>query len=567
MSLLGRGYELLAGLYPWSVTVGEDLETAVVFVDWPVDSQTVVRAGFGGAVAIVLLTLPLVALVSPRFRLALGLAGVSGALLVTHSLHALPRLAETARRTAALGAAPDLVVRLVLRMRLEPTPERAAMFGARTGEGVLAAQFATHVHRARGQGRSGLRTFGRAWADLFPALERSLGLIVAAGATPARDRERLLDRAMSVVLDGTRDQMQDFATGIRGPVTALYAFGVLLPTALVALLPAAGAAGVGVTTGVVVLVYGVVLPGVVLTASTWILARRPVAFPPPHVTAAHPDVRDRRRWVVVCGGLVALASWLVAGVVLPAWGPPVMALGLGGGVACWLQYRPILGVYRRIWDLESGLSDALELVGRRVAHGKSLEEAVAQAGSELDGEMGDVLEAAGRQQQCLQVDVETALLGEHGVLTSYPSPRVTECASLLSLAAKEGRPVGGALLSVAAHLEDLQDVEREARHELAHVCQTLQHTGAVFAPLIAGATVALSGGIGDGLLPNSEFAMPWLGAAVGWYVLVLGVILPTLATGLTRGLDRSLVGHRIGKTLVLATLTYLGSYLLVGQVA
>jgi hypothetical protein len=135
---------------------------------------------------------------------------------------------------------------------------------------------------------------------------------------------------------------------------------------------------------------------------------------------------------------------------------------------------------------------------------------------------------------------------------------------LLSLAAKEGRPAGSGLLSLAEHVADLQTIEREARHSLAHVCRTLQTTGMLFAPLIAGATVSLAEGIGGGAFrAGGGQSLTWLGGPVGIYVLVLAVFLTGLSVGLTRGFDRALVGYRAGQALLCATLTYLGSYVLV----
>jgi hypothetical protein len=225
----------------------------------------------------------------------------------------------------------------------------------------------------------------------------------------------------------------------------------------------------------------------------------------------------------------------------------------------------VIAVYERVQRVEDGLPDALELVGRRVANGRAVESALLQVADDLDGPMGEILQAGARQQCQLQVGVREAFLGEYGALDSIPSPRVRGSFALLELAAHEGRPAGTALVALAEHVEDLQEIERKARHSLANVCRTLRSTGMVFGPLVAGSTVALAAGIsGEQGLPGGEQSLAWLGAPVGVYVLVLAVLLTALSTGLTRGFDRSLVGYRVGRALVAATVTYLCSYLLVG---
>ena len=165
-----------------------------------------------------------------------------------------------------------------MRASISSTPERAAAFAATSGEGLLAASLERHVRQAEHTGRSGLEQFGEAWAELFPPLRRALALVTAAGQAPADHRDRVLDRALGTVLEGVRRRTREFATEVRGPATALYAFGVLLPTALVAMLPAGAAAGVVVTPVTVVFAYNLLLPVVLVAGGTWLLSRRPVAF-------------------------------------------------------------------------------------------------------------------------------------------------------------------------------------------------------------------------------------------------------------------------------------------------
>ena len=563
---LVQGLESLAALYPKDVDPGEELRLAIDFLDWPVTAADVVRAGYVlGAITGTLCAATTV-VVPSKFRLVVLLAGVSLGLLTTHTVHTAPKLWATERRTRALGATPDLVARTVLSMRLSPTPERAAAFTARTGEGRLAASLEKHVRQTKHTARSGLAAFGDAWADLFPSLRRSVALVTAAGNAPEHDRGRLLDRALTVVMDGTRDQMQSFGAQVRTPATALYAFGVLLPTALVALLPAAGAAGVVVTPLSVVVLYNVVLPGILAGAGIWLLARRPVAFPPPAVTTEQSAVTDRRRPALAVGAVGAVAGWLMGTSVLPSWGPPTLAVALGVGPWLWLRYRPIVSVYGRIRDVEESLPDALSLVGRRVANGRAVETAIEGAADELDGEAGEMLADGATRQRQLQIGVHEAFLGRYGALEALPSPRVRGSIALLALAAREGRPAGSALLSLAEHVEDLQRIEQEARHSLAHVCRTLQSTGMLFAPMVAGSTVALAEGIGgQALLGEGGQSLLWLGGPIGVYVLFLAGFLTALSTGLTRGLDRSLVGYRAGRALVCASIIYTLSYLLVGN--
>jgi Flp pilus assembly protein TadB len=568
-------------LGPASATAGPDLRRALGFLRADVAADRIVKAGYGAgllvgvAVALVgLLFVPLMA-VPP-------LAAVGG-LLAVHAVHGVPRLLATLRRSRALGAAPGLVARIVLRMRVDPTVERAASFAARTGEGPLAASLAAHVRRSRGTPRSGLDAFAAEWRAWFPALERATGLVAAAAAAPPDERDRTLDRALTTVLDGTRDRMAAFAADVVGPVTALYAFGVLLPVALVGLLPAARVAGVRVTLPAFVAVYDCLLPVLLLAACVRLLGDRPVAFPPPQVGRDHPEVPDRRLLAPTAGLLAGGIGWVLAARLVAPWAGPVAATGLGAGVCLLAVYRPAKAVRDRAREVEAGLDDALYLVGQRVAAGEAVERALSAAGEEVSGAAGETFAEAAAVGRRLGAGVRESFLGEHGALATLPSTRARSAAALIALAATEGRPAGEALVALADHLDELRALEREARTELARVTGTLSNTGALFGPLVAGATVALGEGIGrstggagrggvgsagaaagPGLEAAPQIPTAALGPAVGAYVLLLAVCLTALATGLSRGLDRALVGYRIGLALPTATLAYLSSFVAAG---
>jgi hypothetical protein len=441
-------------------------------------------------------------------------------------------------------------------MRLSPAPERAAAFAAETGRGRLADSLAAHVDRARGTGRTGLGEFADEWAEWFPALRRALTLVESAGGARPDQRSRALDSALSVTLEGTRETMAEFAASIRGPATALYAFGVLLPLALVGLVPAVGTVGVDIPLAAVVVAYDLVLPAGVVVASGWLLARRPAGFPPTPVPRRHPEVPDGPGRALLAGAIAGAVGWVCTGRFVAPWTAWLVGPAYALGAACFVHYRPTRAVRERVRAVERGLPDALALVGREVSRGRAVEAAMAEAADLLTSPTGEVLAEATRTQRHLETGVRESLLGEHGALATVPSERARSTAELLALAASEGRPAGPALVAMADHLDDLQGVERTVRRELRQVTSTLSNTAAVFGPLVGGATVTLaermgsSGPLSEGLPPGP------LGLAVGAYVLALAVVLTTLATGLERGLDRSLAGYRVGRALPTAATVF-----------
>ena len=558
----------LADWWPWGVDPSTDADRALAYLDADVDAETLDGAARVVAVLVVVAAVGVGtvfgALTTARVGVLVASAGVAVGVAVPLVAKRGPPFLATLARTRALGSAASLVGRAALRLRIDPTVERAAVFAANTGQGPLSRSLGEHVDRAAGTPRSGFDAFAREWRGRFPALGRAVERLDAAASAPAAERDDHLDRAVEASLDGVREELASFTSEIRGAVTGLYAFGVLLPLALVGVLPAARATGVRLSLPVIVALYDVVLPVVVVVASAWILARRPVAFPPPRVGHDHPDTPDSRWHVVVVGVTVAAASTYAAARLVAPWAAPITAVGLGVGAALVVDARPSKRIHERVRAVESDLDDACFLVGRRVAAGEAVETAIADAAERITGATGTLLADAASRQRRLGLRVADAFHGEHGALATLPSRRAREASTLFSLAASEGEPAGEALVATAEHVEELGRIEREARRELAQVTNTLANTAAVFGPVVGGATVALSARVartgtttqfGAGALPTAE-----LGLAVGAYVLWLAAALTTLSTGLTHGLDRTLVGHRVGVALCLATVCYLTAF-------
>jgi hypothetical protein len=555
LSLLSL-FRAAARLWPWPLATDPDIDRALDFLDAEIDSDVLARAGNGAGLLVGLSGLPALALAPALDRLRVPAVGAIFALAVgvVYAIRRGPIWLATARRTAALGAAPALVARAVLRMRVEPASERAAAFAAES-QGPLADSLADHVRRTAGTPDSGLAAFGATWGDWNPPLRRAVLLVEAAAEAPPGERGRTLDRAMDAILAGTRDRMAAFAERVRGPTTALYAFGVLLPLALVAVLPAARIAGFPLSVPALVVVYDLLLPALLVCAGAWLLVRRPAAFPPPEVSRSHPEVSDRRWFAVGSGVAVALLA-LVGTAPLPGWTRWISVSGGSLGATLVVWFRPVKLVRDDAKAVEAHLTDALYLVGRRVSDGAPVEAAIADAAPEVASRTGEMLTEAAGVQRRLRVGVRESFLGDHGALAEVPSPQARSVAALLAIAAREGRPAGRAVVSMADHLDDLQRVEREARRELASVTGTLRNTAGVFGPLVGGATVALADGMATGAL-GEPFPTAALGLAVGGYVLLLAAILAALATGLERGFDRALVGYRVG----LALLSAVGSFL------
>ncbi|AKH97091.1 type II/IV secretion system transmembrane protein [Halanaeroarchaeum sulfurireducens] len=470
-----------------------------------------------------------------------------------------PAWIEAYRRRMAVGAAPEIVAYAVLQARLTPSLERAAQFAASQSDGLLGRDLAG-VAAADATGRAGWERFATEWSDLDESLPRAVSLLVAGigSAQPARDD--LLDRALDTALAGSRERVATFATAIRGPTTGIYAFGVMLPLAMVGLLPVAASAGVGVSPAAIAVLYDGLIPMGLLAASAWLAARRPAVARPPPIRSGLVSTRSPTRTTLLAVGVGATAG--VAGyLVLPDWATWIVIPGVGIGSAATYWFGPIRDRRQVVDSIESGVPDAVSLVGHRLAAGEPLEAAIAIVGERLSGATADVFRDGTRVHRRLRVTVPESFTGPVGALSAYESPRTETAVSLLAAAARDGPAGGETLVQVSSYLRELDEVEREARRELARTTDTLRQTALVFGPAIAGVTVALATGMGSLGNGGEAVPVPALGVVVGVYVLALAVVLPSLAVVLKRGLDVSIVGYRVGIALFTSSLVYPGTFL------
>ncbi|GAB7013597.1 hypothetical protein JCM18549_18680 [Halolamina salina] len=567
-----RLVERVGSSWPRTPAVDGTLRDACDRLDWPLAPQLVATSEAVGSGIVIVGTLTTV--VAGTVAL-LPLAVVLGAGLPLAARNA-PIAVAALSRTRAVGDAPALFGRLTLRLRVEPSLERAVAFAGRSGDGDLAASLREHARDARGTPGSGLASFAAFWGETAPEIERAAALVADAADAPADARERGCERALSAVRSGVEERAASFAGEIRAPLTGLYAFGVLLPLALVGVLPAARLAGVNVGLETLAVLYDLLLPAGLLVASGWLLARRPISFPPTEVDSDHPAVPDRRRSAAALGGLVAAVAGAGCLFVLP-WAASVVAVGAGSGAALLWLFAPARELRQEVREVESGLPDALTLVGRRVADGTAAERALEETAAELHGDTGDLLADAAERGEQLGIPTEEAFFGRFGALRDVPSPRSRDAGRLFALAATEGAPAGDALVATGDHLRELRRVEREARRELATITGTLSNTAALFGPLVGGVSVAMVGRIpadagaggtlgGGGASSAAALAPASIGPVVGVYVLLLAAILTGLATALDRGIDRSLLGYRIGLALPTATAAYVAAVVAAGAV-
>lgn len=461
---------------------------------------------------------------------------------------------ESFRRRRAIGRAPDLLSFVILQLGFTPSLECAIDFATDAIDGRLSRSLAAH-RAAAVSGTRAIDGFASDWASLDPSLRRAGTLLSVAMDLPADRREETLADALDAVLEGARERVVEFSSSIRGPAMGIYAFGVMLPLALVGLLPVLASSGGGVAVLPLAVVYDLLIPVGLIGAGVWLWARRPAITDRSFESGVLSHTPSP--WISLIAALgSSVLVWFVAGLLVPNWARPIAALGTGVGVGVVQWLRPALEAQTRLETLEARLPDALLIVGQRLADGDPIEATIPAVARRFDGPIADLFDRAARRRERSGEPVETAFLGQHGLLEAVPSRRVRASMQLLVTAGEHGPMGGRTLQSVGQYLDSLLGVEREARRQLAQTTSTLRQTAIVFAPAIAGVTVALATGMDSVEGTQRSLDVGQLGTVVGVYVLLLACILPALSVVLERGFDPVRMGVQSGLALAVGSLVY-----------
>jgi len=526
----------------------------------------------------------------------------------------------------SLGDIPEILSYLVMYLKIVPNLENSVKFAASESSTTLAWDLRKLIWDMEIRVYHGVNDaivhFAIRWGRWSEYFKRSLHLICS--SIQERDeasRIITLDRALDVSLEGTKETMNQFANRLHQPTVILYSVGIMIPLSLVAMLPAAGLVGMRITIIQVFLIYDLLLPLFVYIYTRKILLSRPAAFHPSNVPPDHPDLRNinkrKRFFFSLTSGIVFAIPGIIF-LIIPLLVPldasndifrfitssqglnsyfPVSLFFIWGAAAgislyCLSVYRPYKKVRDEIRQMEKEFSDALYILGKRISEEKSPEESFAYTAQTMQGTLiAEVFHQTSYNLTALHTNLYDALYSnEFGSLQHVYSDRIKAILRLfVEGTQKSQRAVSASLIRIADHLKQLQEIEKKIIDMLYELTSTLRSTVSIFAPLIAGVTLAITTLISTILLSiqgkqSSEIVTDiptsFSGASgafmmenikpeyfvlvIGIYLIELVILLTRFTNGLNEGDDTATFMYSLGKTMPLS-ITVFSMTVILGQ--
>ncbi len=451
-------------------------------------------------------------------------------LLVFYYLSQYPKFYAKYLRIHSLGDAPEVLSYIVMNMKLVSNIERSIKFASENSNRPLAKDLRKLIwdmyFRVYSSIDDAIASFAGEWGEWSGHIKRAIHLIRSSLEEPDEAQRIItLNRALDVVLEGTKNIMDDFASRLQAPTTVLYSIGVMIPLALVAMLPAASVIGYRISTFELALIYDLLLPIITFAYAYSILLKRPAAFTPPQIPKHHENLpSQKQRYIIaalaiITGIIIALPSFLHLALAIPeiksqliAWNasivifsqlnsslpptlPAIWGIAAAISIYCIGIYLPYKKIRDRIRKMEEEFADALYILGKRISEGRSAEEAFAYTSETMEGsEIAVIFSSIAYNFVAMRTTMKEALFDEEfGALKEVYSDRILATMKLfIESVQKSNEAAGMALVKLADHLKELQAVEDNIKRALYTMTSMMRTTAMIFAPLIGGVTLALS---------------------------------------------------------------------------
>ncbi len=505
--------------------------------------------------------------------------------MAIHITSEYPKSRARQMKIHSLGDIPEIISYIVMYLKLIPNLENAIRFAARESNTSLARDLRELIWDMEIRIYKGIDDamtyFAEEWGKWSDYLKRAIHLIRSSIHEASNEgRNITLDRSLDVVLDGTKYLMTEFANKLHEPTIVIYSIGVMIPLALIAMAPAASLAGMAVSIFQIFLFYDVILPITLFFYMRKILLSRPATFNPPSIPSSHPEIEKINKkanaiFAMFIGILISLPFILsmktgpIPSSLFPLWG-----LSAAVSIYSLKTYSTYKKIRDEIKSMEKEFSDSLYVLGKRIMEGKPAEDAFLYASKVMKGSsMAEVFESTAFNLSSMRMSTKDALFDEEfGSLKYVYSDRIRAIMRLFIEGIKRSYIAAGvAIIKIADHLKQLQDVEKNIKNSLGTLTSTLRTTATVFAPLIAGVTLGItkliinviekmnlsSIHVSTSLFGLSKYAIINVDAnqfvlVVGIYIMQLVFLLTRFANGIDEGDDKIEFIYSLGKSLPVA---------------
>ncbi|HLC51251.1 MAG TPA: hypothetical protein VJH90_02655 [archaeon] len=407
------------------------------------------------------------------------------------------------------------ILYMVLYMRNSPNLEGAIRFAAQNLKGPLAwdlKKLLWDIELGKyPSANAAVLSYVEKWKEKNREFAEALNLLRQTDVGVAR-KAALFDETINVILDGTKERAKHFAEGLRMPMMAINALGILLPIIGLVMFPVVIIFMSSVAKPIFLFVgYDILLPLMLIFLVNHTLKTKPPTFSQPDITEArgvsplgYIKIRERLLpvwpFAVAIGLVFSIVSLLmtsssdlftsVNGSVLG-----IMGLAFAIVIYAYLDSYQKAKLRADIERIEDEFSVALFELGNLLASGVPIELAVDKVRANVKNlKVAELFEITSMNMKKFGYTFEEAMFNKDvGAIWYYPSKLIRSIMQVVVQSSKKSvASASDSMLVVSRYLKGVHDVKEEINDILSETLASMKFLAMILAPLVGGITVTMA---------------------------------------------------------------------------
>ncbi len=464
------------------------------------------------------------------------------------------RLAMKWRLKASNQMVPALLY-IVIYMKHTSNLEKAIAFAAENLDDPLAGDFKRIFWEVESKKYSTIKDaldiYLESWRGFSLEFVEAFHLIESSLYEPSDARRiQILERGLSVILDGVYDKMLRYSHEVKAPLTNVYMLGIVLPTLALAILPLASTmVGDAIKASHLFVLFDVIIPFMVAYMTYNIMMKRPGGHGDSMLLKQHPLYSKYISKKPLKKGLLIALPFILIGLFPLIWmytplhsvlnlpldwtfgelglsfmesthllgiyesatggvygpfGPLsiIMSLFLPFGVslifiiAYKMRTREIIKEKNKYNEVEDEFTSSLFQLGNRIGDGFPAEVAFNKVANSTKGTATEgFFKIVSENIINFGMNLDKALFDrDKGAVIFYPSHLIVMSMKILSESVKKGLDVAAkSLMSISEYVKNIKKVDSRLNDLLAEIISDMKSNMTFLAPMLSGIIVALSG--------------------------------------------------------------------------
>ncbi len=518
-----------------------------------------------------------------------------------------PSYLATSYRIKASSEMVLAIVYMSVSMKMRPNLENAVAFTSKNLTGPLARDLKELIWLVY-TGKyvsmeNAIDSFIEKWKRENEEFTEAISLIKTSFYEGYSERDKILNEAVEIVLDGTKERMKRYSRELKTSLTIINALGILMPIIGLVFFPMITIFMPGSIKPIFIAVgYNIILPLLVFWLMRTSLSRRPTTFHQPELER-HKDFGKTSikeiiipfLIVILFGGIgfyrIYMAEELFNFSLLLH--SLLIICGISGGIIsyCFLSTFKKLKLRNEIANMESELGLVLFQLGYQIRSGKSIENGIEKIRPKIKQlKMSKMFLSILHNIKMFGMSFERSIFDvEIGAIYDFPSRLIAAVMKSLVEISKSGMAVlSQSMISISRYLNNMHSAEEYLKDILTDVTSTMKTQALLLAPLASGIVVALTammmhmmitlrewmeafqnqmpsygpigsvgGGIFDSILEmNKMMKVQHFQIIVGIYMIEIVTILSIFLSTIENGEEKLMKKRTIGKMLLTGTLIY-----------